>query len=105
EKEKAPTVTIDGFEEEKPVEKIKEPEQISIKVDEPKKPHIVGKIDLDSLNKKPTPKATPKDEVPVKKEKVEKPVEKPVEKKPEPIVEAKVKEDVEVVAPQEPKVE
>lgn len=97
EKEKAPTVTIDGFEEEKLVEKIKEPEQISIKVDEPKKPHIVGKIDLDSLNKKPAPKATPKDEVPVKKEKVE--------KKPEPIVEAKVKEDVEVVASQEPKVE
>lgn len=101
EKEKAPTVTIDGFEEEKPVEKTKEPEQISIKVDEPKKPHIVGKIDLDSLNKKPAPKETPKAEVPVKKEKVE----KPVEKKPEPIVEEKVKVDVEVVALQEPKVE
>jgi len=70
-KEKAPTVSIDGFDEVEPVEKKKEEEVeiITIKIEEKDLPQIktVGKIDLENLNKKA-------------EKKVEKPIEKPIEK-------------------------
>ncbi len=94
EKEQAPTVTLDGFEEEKPLEK-KEEVKVEAPIQETVAPQIktVGKIDLDKLKKpskkveKPVEKKEEKPKDPVKEEKVEAAVkeasvkiEKPVEK-------------------------
>ena len=59
-KEKAASVAIEGFDiEEKAIEKKKEEsEVIAVSISEEQRPQVkqVGKIDLDSLNKKPEPK-------------------------------------------------
>ncbi len=54
-------VAIDGFEEEKETRKKQEEELIAVKINKEDRPQFkpVGKIDLDSLNKKPAPKAEP----------------------------------------------
>jgi len=90
EKEKAPSVAIEGFDREKPVEKKKEAEIHNIKIEEKDLPQFktVGKIDLESLSRRPEKKPEPKIETPkVEEKKVETPkvqvetpkVEKPVE--------------------------
>ncbi len=88
-KEKQQTVAIEGFDEAKRVEKKKEEEVVSVKIEENERPQFktVGKIDLDSLSKKPEPKkAEPKPE-PAPEPKKEK---KPVEPKKEELVSVKI---------------
>ncbi len=76
------TVSIEGFEEEKQTPKKKEDEFVPVKVEKEDLPQVktVGKIDLDSLNKKPEPKkeVTPEPvaaEPEIKKEKKQEPQE------------------------------
>ena len=118
EKSKNEVVTIESVQKE-------EPEEVKIEVSAPVQFKQVGKIDLDSLNKKPKAKPAPevKEEVkPAEKpveapvvEPIEKPIEKPVEEvvveekpaapAPAPAPEVAIVEKAEEPAPAEPEVE
>ena len=118
EKSKNEVVTIETVQKE-------EPEEVKIEVSAPVQFKQVGKIDLDSLNKKPKAKPAPevKEEVkPAEKpveapvvEPIEKPIEKPVEEvvveekpvapAPAPAPEVAIVEKAEEPAPAEPEVE
>ena len=89
-KEKAASVSIEGYNQPKPVEK--PVETIHVTIPEEKLPHFksVGHIDLDTKDK--TPEAQPEVKVPVKE------VEKPV------VVEEKAVEEKVVIIKEEPKV-
>ena len=102
EKSKNEVVTIEAVQKE-------EPEEVKIEVSAPVQFKQVGKIDLDSLNKKPKakPQEEPKEEKPVEVEEVVVPepvIEEPVVETPkeEPVA---IVEEAEEAAPAEPEVE
>ncbi len=87
EKEKAPTVSLEGYQDKKPVEEEKVTEIIEIKVEKTQFPQIktVGKIDLDQFAKKSEKKETAPAII--------------IEKEEEPIVEATEEVNVEAIEP------
>lgn len=96
-KEKAETVALEGYLENKEPEK--EPETLKVTIPEDQKPHIksVGHINLDDLSrKKSAPAKTTEAVEEVQKTVVEQPKEIVVEKEPEPVVEKEPEPAVEI---------